>query len=301
VSFGPTDENLAFEVVVYRRPDTVDEATRTAVPQVPSERYFSNLLEIVSLPTVVWHVGTAAESVRDVWLLAGNDELPPFILWSYRIFSFADLNEPANPLRDLVDKGDVEDMSISDFSADDDGQRNLVYLLNECFYRHLETCGLLVDKKRKRAYFPRTSIGPREITYQARLRRATRTVTKPIVNKASQAVRYWEHDAVRFGFERFGDSWALYLLPGYVFTVDGSRQLVEGRKVGALATRRASHDYNVQVRNDLVFWIWTLTQGLDAIILDAGVRSQIIVRRDLAMFEVRDSQSGADGLDIEIA
>ena len=301
VRFGPTDENQAFEVVVYRRPDAIDEATGTAVSQVKSERYSSNLLEIMSLPKVVWHVGSAAESVRDVWSLAGGDDLPPFILLSYRIYTFADLTDLANPIRQLVDKGDLEYMSVGDFSAGIDGQRHFVYLLNECLYRHLERCGLLVDKQRKRAYFPRTEAGPREVTYQARLRRATRTVTKPIVGKASKTVRYWEHEAVRFGFERFGESWALNLLPGYVFTVDGSRQLVEGRKVGALATRRASHDYNLQVRNDLVFWIWTLSQGLDAIFVDAGVGSQIIVRRESAMYEVRDTNSGANGIDVEVA
>lgn len=288
VVFGPTSDNSAFEVTVYRRPEAVDAVTGTAAPLVTTARYVSNLLEVVELPKVVWHASTQARSVRDIWVLSGVDWLPPFILWNNRVYSFSDLTDHGNPLDDLVDRGDAEEMSVAEFGAGDDGERHLVYLLNECLYRHLESCGLIVDKKRKRAHFPRSENGPREITYQARLRRATRTVTKPIISKTSQIVRYWEHEALRFGYERYGESWALQFIPGYAFTIDGERRLLESPRVGALATRRAARDYNPQVHSDLYFWTWILTSGGDSVAIDAGFGSRIAIRPTLISCEVRD-------------
>jgi hypothetical protein len=288
VRFGPTANNEAFDVTIYRRPETVDPVTGTATPLSVTARYVSNLLEVVALPPTVWHAGTSAGSAKAVWQGSGAEWLPPFLVHQGRVFSFADLTDPANPLVSQIDPYDVEDLSLGEFADGEDGERGLVYLLHQCLYRRLEARGLIVDRKRKRAYFPRTDQGPREVTYQARIRRATRTVTKPIVARTTQRVRYWEHEGIRFGFERFGAAWALHILPCYVFTVDGERRLLEGSRVGALATRRAARDYNPQVHNDLVFWAWLLSDGQDSIILDAGCGSEVQLRAALTACEVRD-------------
>lgn len=86
------------------------------------------------------------------------------------------------------------------------------------------------------------------------MRRATRTVVKKIRN-------YWEHKSFRFRFERFGDVWTLVMLPGYVFTTDGKSDLLEGKVVNRLSTKREGRDYNQVVHNDLVFWTWVLSEG----------------------------------------
>ncbi len=294
VIFGPTVDNSAFEVTIYSRPEGVDEVTGTAAPLVTTARYVANVLEVVAVPQVVWHASTRAHLAREVWQNTGADWLPPFILHGGCLYSFSDLGDPSNPLRTQIDRGDLEDLSLDEFGAGDDGERHVVNLLNECLYRHLDRCGLIVDKLRKRAYFPRTASGPREISYQSRLRRATRTVTKPIVSKVTNSVRYWEHEALRFGFEKYGDARTLQVLPGYVFTMDGRRSLLEGPRVGPLATRRASRDYNPNVHNDLVFWVWTLSGGLDSFDLETGCEDKVVVRASLPAVEVRDVPTPAD-------
>jgi hypothetical protein len=136
-----------------------------------------------------------------------------------------------------------------------------MWLLNACLYQHLLHRGLLVDHKRKRAYFPRTENGPREIAYQARLRKAKRTVVKARISRTSDKVQYWEHKALTFRFETFGSTLGLVLVPGYVFTWDGWRGLLAAERVSRLSTRRASRDYNTTVQNDLFFWLWLLVGG----------------------------------------
>ena len=254
VNFGPVDDNTAFEITISRRPEVVDTVTGTASSKNHFGRYASNLLEVVSLPDVIWHAGTTARRAKDVWESTEADWLPPFMTYAERLFTFENLSTSANPLYNAIDTNDIGKKTIEEF-IDIYDERSFVWLLNTCFFRHLEAQGLLVDKDRKRAYFPRTEEGPRTISYQARVRRATRTVVKRIKD-------YWEHKSFWFRFERFGESWLLLLLPSYVFTTDGKRSLLQGDLVNRYSTKRQSRDYNNVIHNDLIFWIWVLSEGL---------------------------------------
>jgi hypothetical protein len=48
--------------------------------------------------------------------------------------------------------------------------------------------------------------------------------------------------------------------------------------VGALATRKAARDFNMQVYNDLVFWTWVLAEGRDSFQIDLGYGRHLSVR-----------------------
>ena len=251
VNFGPIDDNAAFEIIISRRPEVVNTVTGTASSSDNFTRYASNLLEVVSLPDVVWHAGTKARQAKEVWEKTEANWLPPFMTYNEKLFTFDNLSTPTNPLYTVIDTNDIGKMTIEEFT-DAYGEWCFVWILNECFYRHLKAQGLWVDKDRMRAYFPRTDEGSRRIKYQARLRRATRTVVKKVKN-------YWEHKSFRFRFERFGDVWTLVMLPGYVFTTDGKSDLLEGKVVNRLSTKREGRDYNNAAHNDLVFWTWVLS------------------------------------------
>lgn len=253
VSFGPVDNNTAFEIAISCRPEVVDEVTGTASSGSHFTRYASNLLEVVSLPDVVWHAGTEARKAKEVWGKTGANWLPPFMLYSGRLFTFDNLSTLANPLYAVIDANDIGKMTLEEFT-DVYGEQRFVWLLNTCFHKHLDARGLCVDKDRKRAYFPRTDEDPRKIKYHARSRLATRTVVK-------RKNRYWEHKSFWFRFERFGDVWALVLLPSYVFTTDGKKALLQGDLVNKFSSKRQSHDYNNIVHNDLVFWTSVLSAG----------------------------------------
>ena len=251
-NFGPINNNAAFEITIHRRPEVVDEVTRTAAHS-NFTRHASNLLEVVALPEVLWHAGTSARKAKDVWKHTEAAWLPPFLPYAERIFTFHNLLDVANPLRSQIDVNDIQQVTVEEFIADY-GERCLVWLLNECLYRHFKAQNLSVDKDRMRAYFPRTDEGPRSIKYQARIRQATRTVVK-------RKSGHWEHKSFRFRFERFGDTWTLVVLPGYVFTTDGKSNFLERDTVNRLSTKREGRDYNNIVHNDLVFWAWVLSEG----------------------------------------
>ena len=262
VTFGPIEENSAFVIRLFCRPETIDRVTGTAVPQVlTSTTYAANALEVVELPKTVFHGQTDIDWISDVWRLLPKQYVPPFLLHEGKIFSFHDLNDEANPLRPLVDEGTIEPALVDAVFRGVDGERLLVRMLNESLRKHLQSRGLIVDGKRKRAYFPRAATGARSIAYQGRLRRARRTVVKARTSPSTGKVRYWEHEALGYKFQRFGSVWALMLEPGYVFTFDGNKGLLAPEKINKLSTKRASRDYNSAVLNDLSFWTWLLAAG----------------------------------------
>ena len=180
VCFGPADDNRAFEVTIFSRPEAVDETTGTASPLVvTTTRYAANVLEVTELPTMVSHAGTTIGRIAEVWRALPSQWLPPFLLIDDRMYSFHDLAHMANPLGRIIDADEAEPLEIVTFASGEDGARRFVRLLNLCIQEHLYRRGLIVDKKRKRAYFPRlANADVRTVSYQARLRRATRTVVK---------------------------------------------------------------------------------------------------------------------------
>lgn len=252
VHLGPVDDNTAFEITIHRRPEVVDKVTRTAAYS-NFTRHASNLLEVVALPDVLWHAETNARKPYEILENVGTDWVPPFILYEGKVFSFYDISHLASQLHSQIRVNMIEKVPVEKFIANH-GERCFVWLLNECLFRHLRDRGLWIDRYRKRAYFPRTDREARKIKYQARVRRATRTVVK-------KKNRYWEHKSFWFRFERFADTWTLVLLPGYVFTSDGKFGFLERDIVNRLSTKREGRDYNSIVHNDLVFWAWVLSGG----------------------------------------
>jgi len=269
VRFGPMCNNEGFEVLIMTRPEAVDVVTGTATPMVlTTSRYGANVLEVLDLPPVIFHAGTEMQSHRDLFKVLPNTWLPPSLILSGRIYSFHEFQDPANPLGAVVDHGDIEALSLAEFASDAEGERRLVQLLNLGLEKHLYRRGLVVDRKRKRAYFPRTESGPRAISYQARLRRAKRTVVKARVSPRTGNVTYWEHEALGYRFDKFGETWGLLLEPGYVFTFDGRKGLLAPERVNRLSTKRAARDYNATVLQDLSFWSWCLSDGGTSFALD---------------------------------
>jgi hypothetical protein len=273
---GPDDS--FFEVTLYRRPERPDEQTGAASPLTLAGEFISNILEVTELPDTVWSDETTYRWGLQILREARDQELPAFVLYEGRLYTFSDLSRPDNPLRRFIQAIDTRPMPLCNFATDGVGERRLVHLLNEALRGFIESNGLIFDWDRKQAYFPRTNEGERAITYKARLRQATRTVVKARISPVTNEVTYWEHQALVFQFKRFGDVWGLQLLPTYVFTSDGYYARLPGERSGPLATQRLSREYNVHVDSHLVFWTTMFSNGASAIFLEDSFGSRIVLR-----------------------
>ncbi|MGV1047051.1 MAG: SIR2 family protein [Solirubrobacterales bacterium] len=262
--FGPTADGRGFVVVLKGRAEFPDSRTGTADP-LNVEHFLSNMLA-VRIEARSVSVAHSPARAREIYERHDGWRLPPFAIHGEELWSFSDLEDRANPLSEET-RGAVRRVEIAELEGDVDGRRRLVELLNRTFIGHAESLGLVVDRARQRIWFPSDEGQERRITYQGRVKRSTRTVTKPISREDGRA-RRWEHESLSWSFRRYGDSWVVHVVPGWVFTDDGRWAMMRGPKVSKFAVRRAARDYNAQVSHHLHFWLWVLTRGQDLAPID---------------------------------
>lgn len=263
VTFGPGNDNAAFEVRVMARPEAVDEITNTAIADESQvTRFSSNILPIHSLPTWVWHAGTAAKNNAALYRSAEGLPIPPGLVQDGRFYSLFDLEGLTESFVTPFDPGDVEAIGFDELADLPNGTNILIHLLQDAVLRHCRALGMQIDHRRKRAHFPRQEDGyERRMTYQARYKRATRTVVKVRNRRDSDEIAYYEHKALSVSILPAGNEWCIILSSGYAFTTNGFGKLIGNEKINSLSTRRAAKDFNSNVQNDLTFWLAMLSEG----------------------------------------
>lgn len=266
VHFGPDANNENFVVTIHARPEAVDEVTNTAVPAVTDTvRYTTNLLPIEEMPAKIWHIATSSTAAWRLKKEAAGLAVPPGHVHDGRFFTLYDLEKIARDLVSPFDEGEVESLTLRELLDQPNGENILLKLMNEAIFEHLRKLGLAIDYNRRRAYFPKEERGERKITYQGRVKRATRTVVKARVRRGTDDVLYYEHKAFGFTVMPFGGDWAVLLTPGYAFTRDGVGKPIGREKINILSTRRAARDFNPTVHHDVTFWASILSEDADGV------------------------------------
>jgi predicted HTH transcriptional regulator len=263
VDFSPNLTNTEFSVMIQSRPEAIDETTSTAQSlNIITAKFSSNIIPVLQTPRRVYFATASISSRNELFTTYPNVSFPPFELFENQLFTLTNLENKTNTLRNAVQTNSIGSFSMDEFLLLKEGEKRFIKLLNDSVKSHFYSLGLIVDPKKRRAYFPRTEQGEREISYQARVKRAKRTVVRPRLAANKEKVRYWEHKAFYYAVKKFGNEWGLFVEPTYVFTLDGGKVLLAPNKVGRLATKKASRDYNLSVLNDTVFWMWILAKGV---------------------------------------
>jgi hypothetical protein len=269
VSFGPSDDNLQFVVIIEARPEAVDEITNTALPVAEETvRYSSNLIPIEVMPTTVWHAPTNAKNNSSFYRNVEGLAVPSGHVSDGRFYSLYDLEELTEAMVTPFDRGEVETIGFDELADLPGGESITLKLLHDLLFEHFRTKGLQIEYDRRRAYFARGDEIERQVSYKGRLRKATRTVVKARTKRDSDDIVYYEHKAVSFSVMRFAGNWAVVLTPGYAFTRDGIRNPISRERTNALSTRRAARDFNPSVLQDVSFWLAILSgeaEGLFAL------------------------------------
>lgn len=255
--------NTAFCVVLYRRPDVVDADTQTAIPSAPVT-FLANLLK-VQIPQHVCVADTQYRFKRGIIpALPRWGKVPYFALKDKCLYTLSDLADPQNTLRDYVELNTVSLVPADSLMDDPDRARLLVELLNGTLRLQLRQSGLQVvqDRSLMKCYFPVAPDGSqREVAYQGRLRKATRTVARPVFSRATNRLRFYEHQSAWCRIRIIGRTPVVEVTPSYVFTADGRNQLLTGPRVGPLTTVRLYRDFNPSVRQDIAFWAAVLEEA----------------------------------------
>lgn len=239
-----TDDDL-FTASMSAREVALDKTTRTADPG-DLEHFTVNAL-VIHPPGQIYTGACRFGTPRAVFAAYPETSFPPFSLRRGRLSALAPFDGVLADLAEVTESRSLdEDLPLA------------VELLNRELLAWARDRGLRAHPPTMRLWFPRAEDGAREVSYRARVRDATRTVTKPKLAADGERVRHWIHEAVRCSFRRYGATWVLHLVPTVVFTHDGEGRLLKGPRVSPMATRALARDFNPQVHNDLYFWRWVL-------------------------------------------
>lgn len=270
VKFGPVDDNKSFRVEIAVRPEAlvVDPTTRTARGTQREVRYSPNFLPVSAWPPSIWSIPITAN--RGDSRMLRESGAPPFCRIGDELWTFANpSSESSSGFLQLASGGKIVEHPTSELLAAPIAYNAIPWLLNMALEQHLDRLGLhhRFLSSSIRAYYPSDDGLARTVSYRGLFKQTKRTVTKPVASRTTGKLFHWEHKAVALRFERFDQTWALSLLPTYVFTTDGSDTWIAAHRIGPKTTRRTARDYNPTVLHNLVFWSRILSQASESTFL----------------------------------
>lgn len=280
-TFDVGSENTRFEAVITSRADS-RPGSSIVVPDGAYEVFYVNALRVI-VPEHVWVGPTHARRARDIYNQHPGEPVPRFVLDGRNVYTFSDLSDGTNPLREHVEAAELH--GVEELCTTPVGEAHIIELLNWMFERHMQSEGTEVHHRKGRIWFHINDDGSdREIAYQARMRTATRTVAR--VKNADSKRPYYEHQAMGWSFLHVDGDWLLTIDPTWVFTTDGRSKLETRRRTTQLSTRKMSNERNQAVLNHVFFWAWAVCGDADLAMLDDGSNAVWIehapLRRDAA-------------------
>lgn len=222
-----------------------------------TDELFFNAVKVM-LPDTIYVAATTYRHGRDALkALLDLTDNPPFE-WAARggrLITF--LNIESSLLRQIVDPGSIEELSVEEFSLhdDDDEYRFFVELLNRTLRSQLDP-KLMWNKYLKLYYFPAEDPGiDRKYRYMSLKNETSRDVVKA-KRRPDGSLAYVRHSAFRPQFCRSFDEWYLTVTPSYVFTWDGVRK---DRYAGERVSKLKRLENNASIRGQFLMWRSLLT------------------------------------------
>ena len=248
------DSNNAFAATISTPRIEINDVTHTAKPTKPT-LYFSNLVEFESVPSLVWAANSHIGAPRDAAVLSAGRVFPSFSLRNNRLYSFSNLSEDDCALRPLIDFQTVESFPLYSLMGDVTTDTIVPELLRKVVEHRMSSCGLRVDRKKRRAYYACYNHAFRSVTYRA----LHRTVSRRVARWPDRlGVGHCEHSAVNYQIVPMRLSWGVTMQPTFVITTDGRSTQVPSREHARMVTSLLSEHYNPKVLADLRFWLTQL-------------------------------------------
>jgi hypothetical protein len=288
--FAIGEHNDSVIATLYQPVQSDPTRTRVARRVSPFELYVTNLLPFSVMPEKLFILPLREHDLIDTPLFDPQDsprELPIFITHADTMISFADWRAfPDYAGR----RGHLDRMAptpVEEYLGDEDQRRRFVWLLGkhwEFFLHRWRGDGLILERKKKRAFFTLIRGTKNVVTYDSRSRRnVRRTVVKRRELKRSV---FHENEGLNYEVVDFAGNWAMQVKPFYMFTgKDGCTPLPSFARASK-ATRRMKFDRNLNVDDDLSFWARLLSGGHPAINIGGVGVDDLILGSEYCSVEV---------------
>lgn len=256
---GPKRSTLGSSIATLPSGQEAADVVEEALP--------SNLFAVTDTPAFLYGDATNAKSKREVWATMKGKNVPPFVLYENRLFSFVPPNAVDNPFRDFMLGTDPRPEPIADWMADSDKRRQLVGLLNAALREHCYHLRILTPKKDRTHFFcPIFSEGePREFRWGSAGR--SRALAK--MKTRTNGTQFGVHMSAYMRFITVGDRLFVIIEPGWLFTTDGITPL-EGKEVGRFSTLWGGKERNAAVLRNVLMWGLLIANGKRAILVNVA-------------------------------
>lgn len=154
---------------------------------------------------------------------AGNRFLGDWYFVENKIITFSDLNKSKNPLRNIIETGTVEKLTVEEFiSVNDNYKNSYVRLLKTCINQKLFNKHIRWIEKEDYYRFAFTAKTPtvRKITWKLK-KQATRAAVDEVWNKEHTQILCFKHIAFSTAIFNFDDIFYLSINPTWSYTWNG--------------------------------------------------------------------------------
>ena len=262
IEFDKTTDRFddAAKAALFALCDTAPE--RVSVEQ--GELLYTNLLDVLDLPKVIWVTPVLPEKRPRFHDRLGGI-IPPYVFKNGNVITLTDPTASETALKDVVEDC-PESFSLTDFLGQDtDAENDLKALLNGLLHRHLRRLGLSCTKKPRRYFHAKGLAEDSPLNRKWTSSRTGRTQTRLVAKFYEYGKnRFFRHQALEFRFERIGECWVIALNPRLHFTLDGEKPW-EGEKARSFAIRARAEQYNDVYLNNVLFWAFQIAEGQEAI------------------------------------
>lgn len=288
VEFMVDQARQGFQATLYQPVQRSAVGTgAVARPVTPMGLYVLNSLPVTVLPS---HVSVAPLRSGGVSQLLRRDlrEFPVFVYHGEQVWSFATPSVLADKLQGLLESA-IRTSTRLELESRDEDRKVITWLLRkhwEWFLYRFRKDGLMLERRKNRAYFCKTNKGRSFITYSS----PKRSRIQREVVKARGEHGDW-HENEGFGYQVIWGAghWAMRIKPFYMFTGRDSITPLPGYLRTRRATRRMKYDRNRNVDDDLTFWARYLGGGQSTVNLGAQGVEGLVLETAFATFEVLES------------
>lgn len=245
----------------------VDRASHE--PDAANEIILGNLLPVVSYPQTVWFALTSTRLPADVW-----SKVPDAVSFELKegcLYTFADLSNPNEALRRVINTQTVRTARIADWKTDSVRWKWIIALLNRCIGKRARQLAMIQDE-RGRYFFRPMKDGSDRVWKNGQDPKRTVAAKKENVDKTRC---FWVHQAAWLSFLTLGDRLYLQVEPCYVFTSDGKTSL-KGKTLTPLSVQWGGKERNAAILRHIVFWGRTLSGDNIKIRLETGGQDVVI-------------------------
>jgi len=230
------------------------------------ETLYSNLFSVTKFPEWIYLGQKKSYDNVSIKVLLKQKGVFPEWIFKFRDYQkqmviFENLEDPDNTYTSLVDQESIKKEKVSDWLKDKDKKRIIISLLNKEMIHFCFSKKLFYFSDKNKFFFPCIGSDERNENWISRnSRQSTRQVAKKSYASQLKSSVY-HHHCFSGNFLELDESIFCYkIVPSFLLTHDGKNPL-SSFKAGTFITRLAYNQFNDKYLNNILFWMYKISDG----------------------------------------